>query len=706
MADLAAERRNPLSLFTESSDMMVAGGVIVIIMMMLIPLPTVLLDALMAVNLVVGLLIVLIVLYTSRALDFSVFPTILLVTTVYGLALNVSSTRLILSQGAAFDGRIVRSFATFVVGTAGTEGLVIGVIIFVILIAVQFLVITKGATRVAEVAARFTLDAMPQKQFGIEAEFNAGVITEEEMARKKEELQREAAFYGAMDGASKFVSGNVKVGILITFVNILGGIVVGVTIHGEPFELAANNYISLTIGDGLVSQFPALLISTATGLIVTRAISDSTFGRDVTKQFAAQGKVYWIAGAFLIMLSLLPGFPWYVLMPMAGLSLYLGYALQNRDRVKETAAREKEAAKKQPEKPQDFTSVAPLDPISLELGYGLVPLVDKDRGAELLERVTRIRREAALDLGVVIPRIRIIDNMRLEPPEYCLKLRGVEIGRGAIRLGSYLAINPGGASDDIPGEDTVDPAFQLPAKWITEENRSRAERSGYTVVDAPSIIATHLTELIKGHAADILDRQEVRSMLDNLKQDYPAVVEDVIAALSLGEIQKVLQSLLSEQVSIRNLVSIFESLADYGKVTKDPAFLTEKARQRLARQICLQYSEDHKYLRVITLDPQLEQMIIDSRVETAGGVQAGLDPDVYRKWIAAIMNTVRDVRGQGYFPIVLTSESARALVKSSTKRDIPDLVVLSNLEIIPEIQVEGIGEVRIDPARQTQGSMQ
>lgn len=696
MADVPIDQRGARSIFSESSDIMVAAGVIVIIMMMLIPLPTVLLDALMSLNLIIGLLIILIVLYTNRALDFSVFPAILLVTTVFGLALNVSSTRLILSQGAAFDGRIVRAFATFVVGTAGSEGLVIGLIIFIILIAVQFLVITKGATRVAEVAARFTLDAMPQKQFGIEAEFNAGVITEEEMAQKKEDLQREAAFYGAMDGASKFVSGNIKVGILITFVNIIGGIIVGVTIHGEPFEIAANNYISLTIGDGLVTQFPALLISTATGLIVTRAISNSTFGKDVTTQFTAQSRVYWIAGGFLLMLSFLPGFPWYVLLPMAGLSLYLGYSLNGRDEAQRVTKQEQEAAKKQPDKPQEFTSVAPLDPISLELGYGLVPLVDKDRGAELLERVTRIRREAALDLGVVIPRIRIIDNMRLEPPEYCLKLRGVEIGRGSIRLGSYLAINPGGAAEDIPGEETVDPAFQLPARWITEENRSRAERAGYTVVDAPSIIATHLTELIKSSAADILDRQEVKNMLDNLRQDYSAVVDEVTAALSLGEIQKVLQNLLGEQVSIRNLVSIFETLADYGKVTKDPTFLTEKARQRLARQICLQYSEDHTHLKVITLEPRLEQMIIESRIDGAEGVQPGLEPEVYRKWIASMMNTVRGVRSQGYFPIVLTSESARALVKSGTKRDVPDLVVLSNLEIVPEIQVEGIGEVRIE----------
>ncbi len=696
MADVSLGRRSPLSIVSISSDMLVAFGVIVIIGMMLIPLPTPLLDTFMAMSLVLGLLIVLIVLYTNRALDFSVFPTILLVTTVFGLALNVSSTRLILSQGANFDGRIVRAFATFVVGTEGTEGLVIGLIIFIILIAVQFLVITKGATRVAEVAARFTLDAMPQKQFGIEQEFNAGVITEEEMSRKKNDLQREAAFYGAMDGASKFVSGNVKVGILITFVNIIGGLIVGVTIHGEPLVMAAENYISLSIGDGLVSQFPALLISTATGLIVTRSVSDDSFGKDVSKQFSAHSNVYWIGAVFLAVMGLIPGFPWYVLLPMAALFVYLGYSLRGRDAAQAAVAQEKAAAKKQPESQAEFTSVAPLDPISLELGYGLVPLVDKDRGAELLERVTRIRREAALDLGVVIPRIRIIDNMRLEPPEYCLKLRGVEIGRGSIRLGYYLAINPGGASDDIPGEETIDPAFGLPARWISEDDRSRAERAGFTVVDAPSIIATHLTELIKGHAADILDRQEVRSMLDNLRQDYPAVVDDVTGVLSAGEIQKVLQSLLSEQVSIRNLVSIFETMADFGKVSKDPVFLTEKVRQRLARQICLQYSDESKQLRVITIEPSLEQTIIDSRVETAGGVHPGLEPETFRKYMAAIMNAVQEVRAQGVFPVVLTSESARALVKTSTKRDIPDLVVLSNLEVISEMQVEGVAEVVIE----------
>ncbi|HKJ85312.1 MAG TPA: flagellar biosynthesis protein FlhA, partial [Spirochaetia bacterium] len=563
------------------SDVLVAVGVIVVVMMLIIPLPTFLLDTFMSVNIVLSLLVILIVLYTTNALEFSVFPTLLLVATVFGLALNVSSTRLILAQGAEFDGRIVIAFSNFVVGTTGTEGLVIGIIIFIILIAVQFIVITKGATRVAEVAARFTLDALPGKQMAIEAEYNSGAITEEVAAKRKNDLEREVDFYGAMDGASKFVSGNVKIGILITVINIVGGIIVGVTLHGETLAEAAATYIRFAVGDGLVTQFPALLISTATGIIVTRAISDGSFGEDITHQFSRQSRIYWIVSAFLVGLAFLPGFPWYVLLPLALMSGFLAYRLghkQVEDEAKEKLAAETAA----PEAPTEVSPVAPLDPLSLELGYGLVPLVDRDKGAELLDRVTRIRREMALDLGLVVPRIRIIDNMRLEPSEYSFKIRGTEVGRGTIRMGHFLAINPGSVSEEVPGERTTDPAFGLPAMWITEDIRDRAERAGYTVVDSPSIIATHLTEIIKHHAADILGRQEVRSMLDTLKREYSAVVEDVQAVLSLGEVQKVLQSLLGEQVSIRNLVAILEALADFAAVSKEPTFLVEKVRQALA----------------------------------------------------------------------------------------------------------------------------
>ncbi|MFP4408475.1 MAG: flagellar biosynthesis protein FlhA, partial [Spirochaetaceae bacterium] len=551
--------------------------------------------------------------------------------------------------------------------------------------------------RVAEVAARFTLDSLPGKQMAIEAEYNSGSISEEEMSWRKMELEREVDFYGAMDGASKFVSGNVKVGILITLVNIVGGLVVGTTIHGESLQSAVNTYVSLTVGDGLVSQFPALFISTATGLIVTRAVSDGTFADDVSKQFSAQSRVYLIAAIFLFILSILPGFPWYILIPMGVLSALGGIIIGRRQSAELAEAEQKERTEAaREERPAEISPVAPLDPISLELGYGLVPLVDKEKGAELLDRITGIRREAALDLGLVVPRIRIIDNMRLEPSEYCVKIRGVEVGRGQIRMGRYLSINPGGARTEIGGEETRDPAFGLPAKWISEEQREEAERAGYTVVDAPSIIATHLTEIIKRHAHEILGRQEVRSMLDTMRQDYPAVVEEVQGALNVGEVQKVLQGLLREQVSIRNMVVILEALADYATVTKETGFLVEKVRQALGRQISLQYAGDERVLRVLTIEPGLEQEIIDSRVDTSSGVVSALPPDRQRAWIHALSDAVRSVQEQGYLPVVLCSEAARPLVKGSTERELRDLAVLSIPEIVPDIRVESLGEIRLD----------
>jgi flagellar biosynthesis protein FlhA len=678
------------------SDVFVAIGVIAVVIMLIIPLPAFILDTLMSINIVLALLTILIVLYTRHALEFSVFPTLLLIATVFGLALNVSSTRLILSQGSHFQGKLIRAFGTFVVGARGVEGYVIGLIIFVIIIAVQFIVITKGATRVAEVAARFTLDALPGKQMAIEAEYNSGLITEEEATRKKADLQREADFYGAMDGASKFVAGNVKVGILITLINIIGGMIVGMTIHGEPFSVALDTYVSLTIGDGLVTQLPALLISTSTGVIVTRAVSEESFGLDITKQFSYQSRPYLIAAGFLGVLAFLPGFPWYVLFPLGGMLAGLGLTLRRRkqEAVEQERAREVEARAKAA--PVEISPVVPLDPLSLEIGYGLIPLVDKDKGAELLDRITRIRREAALDLGLVVPRIRIIDNMRLEPSEYCFKIKGVEVGRGVIKMGNYLAINPGGIKEELAGESTKDPAFGLPATWIAETEREKAERLGYTVVDPPSIIATHLTEIIKAHAGEILGRQEVQSILDTLKNDYPTVVEEVSKIFSVGEIQKILQGLLREQVSIRNIVVILETMADYGTVSKDTAFLIEKVRQALGRQICLHYSGDAKTIHVLTLEPSLEQAIIEARVDTATGPTAALEPKLHRKWVNAVTNMVRTVQEQGHLPLILCSESARPLVKGSTIREIPHLVVLSVPEIVPDVKIETLGEIRIE----------
>ena len=692
MADIRSQISR--AFLKEGSDALVAVGVILVVMMLIIPLPAIILDTLQSSNLVLSLLILLIVLYTVRALDFSIFPTILLVSTVLSLALNISSTRLILSKGGNFDGRIVRAFGSFVTGSSGTEGLVIGIIIYIIIIAVQFLVITKGATRVAEVAARFTLDSLPGKQMAIDAEYSNGSISEQEAQHRKRDLQKEVDFYGAMDGASKFVQGNVTVGILITIVNIVGGLLVGLTIHGETLTEAVNTYVSLTIGDGLVSQFPSLLVSTATGLIVTRAVSDGSFGQDLARQFARQDKIYWIAAVFLLLLALLPGFPWYVLIPLAALSIVMAFRLgrSRKQSEEKTAAVRQEPA----DTSRDFPKVAPLDPVSLELGYGLVPLVDKEQGAELLERITKIRREIVLDLGLIVPRIRIIDNMRLEPSEYCLKIRGVEVGRGLLRMDHFLCINPGGVKTEIEGEKTTDPAFGLPAIWVSERDRDRAERAGYTVVDPPSIIATHLTELIKRNSANILGRQEVKSLLDGLREDYSAVVEEVRETLGLGDIQKVLQGLLKEQVSIRNMVSILETLADFAKVAKDDIpYLIEKVRQGLARQICLQYADDEKIIHVITLQPELEQEIIESRQPTAAGPIPALPPEVQRLWVKASLNTVRKVQEMGYLPIVLTQEISRVLVKTGLRRDIPELVVLSVPEIISEVNVESLGTITL-----------
>jgi flagellar biosynthesis protein FlhA len=682
------------------NDIWVAAGIIVIVAMLIIPLPAVLLDVFMSFNLTLSLLIILITLYMRRALEFSVFPSILLVTTIFGLGLNVSSTRLILAQGEKFDGRIVRAFANFVVGGgSGNDGLVIGLIIFIIIIAVQFIVITKGATRVAEVAARFTLEAMPQKYMGIDAEVVSGSISEEEAGRKKLDLQREADFYGSMDGASKFVSGNVKVGLLITAVNIIGGLIVGVGFHGEDWNSAIANYISLTIGDGLVSQFPALLISTATGLIVTRAVSTGSFGNDVSKEFTQQHIIFWIAGIFLFIMAFLPGFPAYVLIPMSGVTLLLAVTLSRGKTGAKAAEPAKAAASKTPEQAAELSPLAPLDPLSLELGYGLVPLVEKDQGADLLSRVTQIRKETALDMGLTVPKIRIIDNMRLEPSEYCFKIKGVEVARSSLRLGMYLAIlPPGGVREEVKGEKTRDPVFGTPALWITEDTREKADRAGYTVVDPPSIIATYLTEIIRKHAAEILGRRELQAMLEGLRKEYSSIVEDALkASIGLGGIQRILQNLLRERVSIRNIVEILETIVDYSAVTKDINFITEKARQALARQICFQYVDESKVLSVFTIMPRLEQAIIDSRVETAGGLVAGLKPETQKRWIAALHNANKHLRETGHFSfIILCSEAARPLVKASAARDFPNLIVISAPEIVPEIKIESLGEIKLE----------
>ena len=686
-------------LFNNTADLTIAVCAIVVVMMLIVPLPTLLLDILMALNLLFAVLMLLIVLSTPKATDFASFPTMLLVSTVFGLGINVSSTRLILAEGLEFDGKMVKAFSSFVVGTSGDEGLLIGFVIFIILIAVQAFVITKGASRVAEVAARFTLDAMPMKQAAVEAEYNAGAITEEEARKRKMDVQREADFYGAMDGASKFVSGNVKVGIFITVINLVVGLIFGMVLRGEPFGTAIQTYAAFTIGDGLLSQLPSLLVSFATGIIVTRSASDQTLGIDVRRQFSQSAWIYYVAGGTMALIGIFPGFPWYVLIPLGAALCFLGYKLQSMQKVAEIERKvaEKAGTSQAAGSVADASTVQPPDPLSLELGYALIPLVDKEKGAELLERVQLIRREMALDMGLIVPRIRITDNIRLDSSEYCFKIKGVTAGSGRIKMGWFLCINSGGVTEEVPGEKTQEPAFGLPAVWVAQENRDRAERAGYAVVDPPTMIATHLTEIIKRRADEILGRQEVQVLIDSLRKDYPAVVEEVMQNFKIGEIVKVLQGLLREQVSIRSMVAILETLADFGGVTKKTDVLVERVRQTLGRQICLQYADPHGVLHVLTVSQTFLETLLESKTDTVDGPVAMLDPVTHRKWISAVSTAIATARNQGYsFPVILCPETVRRLVKSSIERELPGIVVLSSAEITNDIKLESLGGIDVE----------
>ena len=683
-------------------DMTIGIGVIAIVAMLIIPLPTWLLDTLMALNLILSLLILLIVLYSQKPTEFSLFPTVLLVTTVFGLALNVSSTRKILTEGPAFDGRMIRAFSEFVVGSSGNQGLVIGAIIFVIIIAVQVVVITKGATRIAEVAARFTLDGMSVKYMAIDTEYSSGSITEEEAQKRKAQVQKESDFYGSMDGASKFISGNVKIGIFITAINVIGGIIVGNVIHGESMGMAVENYIRLSVGDGLLTQFPALLISTAMGVVVTRAAATGNLSHQVSEQFTLSSRIYWIASAVLLGFALLPGFPHTVLIIMSAVLAFTAFQIGRKKKKEESfnamMAKTKDG-KKTKEDNGEMSPVVPLDALSLELGYGLIPLVDKEKGAELLERVQGVRRQSALELGLVIPKVRIIDNMLLDPSEYCFKIKGIAAGKGKIRMGYFLCINPGTVTEELPGDKTTDPAFGLPALWISEDRRDDAERAGYTVVDPPSIIATHLTEIIRRHAADILGMQDTQAILDTLRKEFPAVVDEALRpelGIPVVKIQKILHGLLREKVSIRNMVTILEAIAEYAPLSKSVWFLTEKARQALGSQICHQYTDENNRLRVLTLSPELEQKIIECKYETPSGVVCALDPPTQTAWIRAVSKAVAAVKTKGYLPVILCSEQARYLVRNSTDREMPDLAVISVPEIAADIIPEALGVIRLD----------
>ena len=688
-------------IFKEAPNALVAMGAILVIFVIVIPLPTALLDFFMALNLIFSLIILLIVLFVDKPTEFTVFPSLLLVSTIFGLALNVSSTRLILTYGEKFDGKMIAAFSQFVIGSTGNQGLVIGFVVFIILIAVQAFVITKGATRIAEVAARFALDFNNTRSMSIEAEYNAGVITEAEARKKKEELQRSTDFYGAMDGASKFVSGNVKIGIFITVLNIVAGLIVGIVFRQEEFTKAMQMYTRFTIGDGLLAQLPSLFISVATGLVVTRSASTGSFGKDITDQFARNSTVYYIAAITLTVMAVLPGFPSIILIIIALSLAFLGWRLQTTKVTraqKEQAAKEAQAASEKAAKTEtdDTKAVSPYDDLSLQFGYGLIPLVDEKRGSDLVPRVKRIRKEIALETGLVMPVIRMMDAMNLPPDEYCITIQGAEVARSKIRMGAYLAVNPGNVQDEIPGEPTLDPAFGLPAIWISESNQAAAERAGYTVIDPPSIIATHLTQVIKTHADDILSRQMVSNILDSAKKLNPIVVEEIQSndKLTLGDLQTVFKCLLRENVSIRNTTAILETIADYRRITGDMYIIAEKVRQRLGRQIVQQYLGEDKSLRAFMVDSAFFQTVLASRIDTLTGPQPAIDTESKKAWLRAVQNAYNNFNAQFVgIAVILVPEEGRLLIKRLLEYEMPMVPVLSVPEIPKDVSVIGMGNI-------------
>ncbi len=700
---MAETKRNEF--FSMAFGNAVGVGAVLALLIFIIPLPSVLLDVLMAINLSVSILILLTVTSTPKPARLTTFPQIILLFTFFGLGINLASTKLILTKGAAFDGRMVRAFSSFVVGSSkGNDGLVVGMVMFIILIVIQTIVITKGATRVSEVSARFALDSMSSKSFAVDQELNSGAITEEEARIKRNELRKESDFYSNMDGSSKFVSGNVTAGIFITVVNLLAGLITGMVLRGEPFANAIGTYSRLTIGDGLLSQIPSLLLSFSTGLLVTKIASEEQLTDELKAQFSQDGRTYVVAGIFMAIMGFLPGMPWYVLIPLGGLSVWLGVRSQRLKAVQELAKKQAESAaagKTQTSQgPADVSPVVRLDPLSLEIGYALIPLVDNDKGAKLLERVTRIRREAALDLGLVVPSIRIVDNMTLDPNEYTFKIRGIEAGRSKLKMGFYMAINTGDIRDEVKGEATKDPAFGMDAIWIPEDKRADAERSGYAVVDPPTVIATHLTEIIRRNAAEILGRTEVKQIIDKVSETDKVVVDEVLdtAKFTYGQIEKVLQNLLREQVSIRNIVLILETLANYSP-SVGSWILTEKVREALGKQICLQYADENKKLRVMNLSQEYAELLLEKQVIPADGSRpvASFDQVDGRRWISDVSAAFAAMQERGYTPIILCPSEVRTLVKSSTERELPGVVVISIGEVVAagnSVSIEVLGEIK------------
>ncbi|WP_270171837.1 flagellar biosynthesis protein FlhA [Paenibacillus sp. SYP-B4298] len=673
-------------------DMSILIGIIGIVLMMVIPIPAVLLDVLLIVNISAALMILLIGMNTQSPLEFSIFPAVLLITTLFRLALNVSTTRLILSEGEA--GKVVETFGQFV---AGGE-IAIGFVVFLILVVVQFIVITKGSERVAEVAARFTLDAMPGKQMSIDADLNAGLINEQQAKERRQKIEREADFYGAMDGASKFVKGDAIASIIILFINLLGGFVIGMAIHGMDFQTAISKYSILTIGDGLVSQIPALLISTAAGLIVTRAASEGNLAFDLTSQLFRHPKLLYIVAGTITLLGLFTPIGPLATLPLAGLLAFAAWkmsgSLVKRQQEEELMVEEQQI--EEVRSPESVISLLQVDPIEFEFGYGLIPLADTQQGGDLLDRVIMIRRQCALELGLVVPVIRIRDNIQLKPNEYVIKIKGNIVARGELLMNHYLAMSPGFDDDSIIGIETQEPAFGLPALWVDEAMKERAELSGYTVVDPPSVVATHLTEVIKKHSHELIGRQETKALIDNVRENYPALVDELIPSiLTIGDVQKVLVKLLREKISIRDLVTVFETLADQGSYTKDTDILTEYVRQALSRQITLQFAAGGDPLKVITVAPTIEKKIAEAVQQTDQGSYLALDPVTTQQIYSKLSEQVTRQAQSGTQPIVLTSPTIRMYLRQLVERTMQDVPVLSYSELEPSVEVQSVGVVNL-----------
>ncbi len=674
----------------KKADLGVALYLLAAFIMFIVPIPSILLDILLAVNISIAFVIMFRCMFVKEVLDMSFFPTILLFTTIFRIALNVSSTRLILKTGS--PGNVVETFGNFV----GGGDLIIGAIVFIILIIIQFMVINKGSERVAEVTARFTLDAMPGKQMAIDADLNTGAITDQEAKVRREKIQQESSFFGSMDGAVKYVKGDALAGLLITAVNIIGGIAMGMLRGGMDINTALNRYAILTIGDGLVSQVPSLLISLSTGILVTKGSKDADFGSVLIGQLFGMPKVLYLVGGILCFLGIITP-----LNPMIFVVLGVVFIITARTIQAEIETAEiegdvdtDEAAAEEIRQPENVTSLLQVDPIELEFGYGIIPLADVNQGGDLLDRVVMIRRQIALELGTIVPIIRLRDNIQLNPNQYIIKIKGIQVSEGEILFDHYMAMNPGYVEEEIAGIPTFEPSFHLPAIWITEGQRERAESLGYTVVDPPSIIATHLTEIIRQHIAELLTRQDVQNLTNNLKETNPSIVEELIPKLlGLGDVQKILQNLLQEGISIRDLLTIFETLADYAATTRDPDILTEYARQSLKRAICARYFPANETTSVVTLDPQVEQEIMANVKQTEQGAYLTIAPEKTKAIIESVRTEIGKLESLGKNPIIITSPIVRMYFKRLTEDYFGDLIVVSYNEVEPNVELQSVGMV-------------